>query len=130
MCRAQLFFPLRLSDYIVLDRASPSTAHCYLSINCVIPGPSYVYPFLAGKFFNILLSVLLNGTELLPTQWGAVAMVFTGLLVSAISKSKGHDKAKGVKGKTALKGVAVNAHGGAVGDGPAARNQQKKVKGL
>ncbi|MEW5312545.1 MAG: hypothetical protein WDW38_004172 [Sanguina aurantia] len=32
------------------------------------------------KFFNILLSVLLNGTELLPTQWGAVGMVFTGLL--------------------------------------------------
>lgn len=49
---------------------------------------------LAGKFFNILLSVLLNGTELLPTQWGAVGMVFTGLLVSSISKSKAHKKVK------------------------------------
>eukprot|EP00887_Chlorella_sp_A99_P002743 scaffold6.g2743.t1 len=42
------------------------------------------------KFFNILLSVLWNGNPLLPQQWGAVALVFGGLLVSSISKSRLH----------------------------------------
>ena len=40
------------------------------------------------KFFNILLSVLLNGNPLLPQQWAAVSLVFAGLLVSTISKAR------------------------------------------
>lgn len=40
------------------------------------------------KFFNILLSVLLNGNPLLPQQWIAVSMVFAGLLVSSLTKSR------------------------------------------
>lgn len=48
------------------------------------------------KFFNILGSVLLNGNPLLPQQWWAVALVFTGLLTSSIAKSgKGHHTSKG-----------------------------------
>lgn len=48
------------------------------------------------KFFNILGSVLLNGNPLLPAQWGAVALVFGGLITSTLAKSKrgaGHGKA-------------------------------------
>jgi len=40
------------------------------------------------KFFNILLSVLLNGNPLLPQQWAAVGLVFAGLLVSSVSKGR------------------------------------------
>lgn len=39
------------------------------------------------KFFNILGSVVLNANPLLPQQWCAVALVFTGLLTSSIAKS-------------------------------------------
>lgn len=43
------------------------------------------------KFFNILGSVVLNANPLLPQQWWAVGLVFTGLLTSSIAKSsKGH----------------------------------------
>lgn len=40
------------------------------------------------KFFNILLSVLWLGNPLLPQQWAAVGMVFTGLLVSSVVKTR------------------------------------------
>lgn len=45
------------------------------------------------KFFNILLSVVWNGNPLLPQQWLAVALVFLGLLVSALTKTQRHKKA-------------------------------------
>ena len=40
------------------------------------------------KFFNILLSVLWHGSPLLPQQWVAVLLVFTGLLVNTALKSR------------------------------------------
>lgn len=40
------------------------------------------------KFFNILISVVVNGNVLLPLQWSAVAMVFTGLIASTLLKTK------------------------------------------
>ena len=46
------------------------------------------------KFFNILLSVVWNGNALLPQQWVAVGMVFAGLLVSSVAKSRKHKKPK------------------------------------
>ncbi|GIL63718.1 hypothetical protein Vafri_17744 [Volvox africanus] len=47
------------------------------------------------KFFNILLSVLWNGNPLLLNQWVGVAMVFTGLVVQGLMKSKSkHSKRK------------------------------------
>jgi UDP-galactose transporter B1 len=46
------------------------------------------------KFFNILLSVLLNANPLLPQQWAAVAMVFSGLLAHSLLKRKPAPKAK------------------------------------
>jgi UDP-galactose transporter B1 len=52
------------------------------------------------KFFNILLSVLWNANPLLPAQWGAVGMVFGGLLVSSVTKSRAHGK-KASKSKKA-----------------------------
>ena len=51
------------------------------------------------KFFNILLSVLWNGNPLLPQQWLAVLLVFSGLLISSVTKGRRH-RAKAVK-KTA-----------------------------
>lgn len=42
------------------------------------------------KFFNILLSVVWNGNPLLPQQWLAVTLVFSGLLVSSLAKGKKH----------------------------------------
>ncbi|KAI8475376.1 MAG: UAA transporter [Monoraphidium minutum] len=42
------------------------------------------------KFFNILASVLLLGNPLLPAQWGAVALVFGGLIASSLAKAGGH----------------------------------------
>jgi UDP-galactose transporter B1 len=44
------------------------------------------------KFFNILLSVVINANPLMPIQWAAVAMVFTGLLTSSLTKKHGHHK--------------------------------------
>ncbi len=44
------------------------------------------------KFFNILLSVVWNGNPLLPQQWLAVGLVFTGLLASSVYKSRRHAK--------------------------------------
>ncbi|EFN58849.1 hypothetical protein CHLNCDRAFT_34185 [Chlorella variabilis] len=44
------------------------------------------------KFFNILLSVLWNANPLLPQQWAAVVLVFSGLLVSSWTKSRRHAK--------------------------------------
>jgi UDP-galactose transporter B1 len=38
------------------------------------------------KFFNILLSVVINANPLMPIQWAAVAMVFTGLITSTLTK--------------------------------------------
>ena len=46
------------------------------------------------KFFNILLSVLWLGNPLLAQQWAAVTMVFTGLFVSSVLKSRGKARAK------------------------------------
>ena len=40
------------------------------------------------KFFNILLSVLWHGSPLLPQQWVAVLLVFSGLLINTIQKSR------------------------------------------
>lgn len=40
------------------------------------------------KFFNILLSVLWVGNPLLPQQWLAVGMVFSGLLTSTYIKTR------------------------------------------
>ena len=40
------------------------------------------------KFFNILLSVVWNGNPLLPQQWMAVTLVFAGLIVSSVAKSR------------------------------------------
>ena len=40
------------------------------------------------KFFNILLSVLWHGSPLLPQQWVAVSLVFSGLLINTIVKSR------------------------------------------
>lgn len=42
------------------------------------------------KFFNILGSVVLNANPLLPTQWWAVGLVFTGLITSSVAKSGKH----------------------------------------
>lgn len=42
------------------------------------------------KFFNILLSVVWSGNPLLPRQWVAVSLVFIGLAVSSIVKSRRH----------------------------------------
>lgn len=48
------------------------------------------------KFFNILGSVVLNANPLLPQQWWAVSLVFTGLLTSSVAKSgKGHHHSSG-----------------------------------
>ena len=49
------------------------------------------------KFFNILLSVVWNGNPLLPQQWLAVVLVFTGLLVSSVTKSRRHAKPEKTK---------------------------------
>jgi UDP-galactose transporter B1 len=44
------------------------------------------------KFFNILGSVVLNANPLLPMQWVAVGLVFTGLITSSVVKGGGHGK--------------------------------------
>lgn len=49
------------------------------------------------KFFNILISVVWNANPLLPAQWGAVAMVFTGLLASTLLKANRHAHHQKVK---------------------------------
>ncbi|KAF8068425.1 UTR3 [Scenedesmus sp. PABB004] len=49
------------------------------------------------KFFNILGSVLLNGNPLLPAQWAAVGLVFTGLITSSLAKSGAHRHAAAKK---------------------------------
>uniref|UniRef100_A0A7S3QPA7 Uncharacterized protein n=1 Tax=Dunaliella tertiolecta TaxID=3047 RepID=A0A7S3QPA7_DUNTE len=46
------------------------------------------------KFFNILISVVVNGNPLLPMQWVAVFMVFIGLITSTLIKSKSRYKYK------------------------------------
>ena len=53
------------------------------------------------KFFNILISVVWNQNPLLPIQWLAVVMVFTGLLTSTLSKSHGKPTPKTTKKKHA-----------------------------
>eukprot|EP00884_Botryococcus_braunii_P000214 jgi/Botrbrau1/10193/Bobra.116_1s0009.1 len=66
------------------------------------------------KFFNILLSVIWNGNPLLPQQWVAVSLVFAGLLLSSLAKSK---KKHG------------HGHGGLpVQDGSVAKDVTGKVK--
>eukprot|EP00239_Pterosperma_sp_CCMP1384_P011453 CAMPEP_0197861196 /NCGR_PEP_ID=MMETSP1438-20131217/37087_1 /TAXON_ID=1461541 /ORGANISM="Pterosperma sp., Strain CCMP1384" /LENGTH=323 /DNA_ID=CAMNT_0043478293 /DNA_START=87 /DNA_END=1058 /DNA_ORIENTATION=+ len=40
------------------------------------------------KFVNILLSVVVNGTALMPLQWVGVALVFGGLTLKEVYKSK------------------------------------------
>lgn len=42
------------------------------------------------KFFSILASVVWSGNALLPRQWAAVALVFTGLITSSITKHRRH----------------------------------------
>lgn len=44
------------------------------------------------KFFNILISVVVNSNPLLPGQWVAVFMVFTGLISSSLMKGSHHKK--------------------------------------
>ncbi|KAJ9533546.1 hypothetical protein QJQ45_026605 [Haematococcus lacustris] len=46
------------------------------------------------KFFNILISVVVNANPLLPMQWTAVCMVFTGLIASSLLKARGHGRGK------------------------------------
>jgi UDP-galactose transporter B1 len=46
------------------------------------------------KFVNILVSVIIHANPLLPMQWVAVTMVFVGLIVSSLSKTKSHHKKK------------------------------------
>lgn len=46
------------------------------------------------KFINILVSVVIHSNPLLPTQWVAVFMVFVGLIVSSVTKTKSHHKKK------------------------------------
>ena len=41
------------------------------------------------KFFNILISVVINGNPLLPQQWAAVGMVFSGLAMHSFFSKKG-----------------------------------------
>eukprot|EP00775_Hariotina_reticulata_P009730 gene9730-9888_t len=51
------------------------------------------------KFFNILGSVVLNANPLLPQQWVAVGLVFSGLITSSLAKSgKHHHSSGGGKG--------------------------------
>lgn len=40
------------------------------------------------KFFSILASVVWSGNPLLPQQWGAVSLVFAGLMVSTATKHR------------------------------------------
>ena len=44
------------------------------------------------KFFNILISVVVNMNPLLPMQWMAVSMVFMGLISSTLLKGGKHTK--------------------------------------
>lgn len=37
---------------------------------------------------------VVNGNPLLGSQWGAVSMVFTGLIASTLLKTRGHGKGK------------------------------------
>ncbi len=53
------------------------------------------------KFFNILISVIWNANPLLPAQWGAVGMVFAGLIASTLSKKHKHPAAAPAKKKQA-----------------------------
>jgi UDP-galactose transporter B1 len=46
------------------------------------------------KFFNILISVVINVNPLLPVQWVAVSMVFCGLITSSLTKKKHHQHQK------------------------------------
>ncbi|PNH03674.1 UDP-galactose/UDP-glucose transporter 3 [Tetrabaena socialis] len=46
------------------------------------------------KFFSILLSVMWNGNPLLGNQWLGVGMVFAGLLLHTLGKTKKHVKKK------------------------------------
>lgn len=60
------------------------------------------------KFFNILGSVLLNANPLLPQQWCAVGLVFTGLLTSSIAKSSkgGHHHGQQQQQPAAVNGAS------------------------
>mmetsp|Transcript_42088 Transcript_42088/g.99786 ORF Transcript_42088/g.99786 Transcript_42088/m.99786 type:complete len:210 (-) Transcript_42088:165-794(-) len=44
------------------------------------------------KFFNILISVLINGNPLLAEQWAAVALVFSGLFLHSVMKRRPKSK--------------------------------------
>lgn len=46
------------------------------------------------KFINILLSVVINGTALMPLQWAGVIMVFTGLTMKEVAKVMGRKPKK------------------------------------
>jgi len=60
------------------------------------------------KFFNILISVVVNGNALLPAQWAAVSMVFTGLIVSSLLKATGHARKNNSRHPKAL--LAAGKH--------------------
>ena len=84
------------------------------------------------KFFNILLSVLLNGNPLLPQQWAAVALVFAGLLVSSVAKGRKHGqrtsvvKAGGPAGGPGFRAAEIVASGRAAPDAlPRSANTDK-----
>mmetsp|Transcript_28130 Transcript_28130/g.91909 ORF Transcript_28130/g.91909 Transcript_28130/m.91909 type:complete len:330 (+) Transcript_28130:118-1107(+) len=51
------------------------------------------------KFFNILLSVVINGTVLKPEQWFGVGMVFGGVSLATWEKQQRSTKRHGLKAK-------------------------------
>jgi solute carrier family 35 (UDP-galactose transporter), member B1 len=51
------------------------------------------------KFFSILTSVVWNGNSLALEQWGAVVLVFTGLIMSSVTKHRKH-RSSSIKAKT------------------------------
>lgn len=67
------------------------------------------------KFFNILLSVIWNGTVLLPSQWLGASLVLGGLLGMAVYKDRMKKGAAGAaaaaKKKYEPEAAAVNGRG-------------------
>jgi hypothetical protein len=57
---------------------------------------------------------VVNGNPLLPTQWTAVVMVFTGLIASTLLKARGH-KGKHKAKKESTGSSHSNGHAAAKG---------------
>ncbi len=58
---------------------------------------------------------MVNANPLLPVQWAAVAMVFTGLIASSVMKGSKHGKKAG-KHRPGAAGPAALANGNGVHD--------------